>query len=126
MLKKIISTATLLGMDSFKIKEDLFQRLSEDPKSLGGLGYLFGLDNNLLWRRVHYYSEWSDLTRIVVLFIAIGTSEGDVERSLLLQREIVGQHTFCMNLEKKNIGTRIRANQEVKYRNKDEKNGYNY
>ena len=90
MLKKIISTATLLGMDSFKIKEDLFQRLSEDPKSLGGIGYLFGLDNNLLWRRVHYYSEWSDLSRIVVLFIAIGTSEGDVERSLLLQREIVG------------------------------------
>ena len=39
-----------------------------------------------------------------MLFIAIGTSEGDVERSLLLQREIVGQHTFCMNLEKKILG----------------------
>ena len=122
--KKIISTASLLGMDSFKIKEDLFKWLSKDPKSLGGIGYLFGLDNNLFWRRAHCYSEWSDLSRIAMLFITIGTSEADVERSLSLQKEIVGQHTFCMNLE--TIETRIRANQEVKYRNKDEKNVNNY
>jgi hypothetical protein len=49
-------------------------------------------DPNLIWRRAHLSEEWMNFADLALRLISISTSEADCERSLSIQRDIVGAH----------------------------------
>ena len=109
--KKLIETATILGIDSNLISTRLYEWIFTNAESNVQLANIFINDENTIWRRLHCYDEWSQFSEIALRFISIGCSESDVERSLSLQKEVLNMHTY--NIGSDTLEARMRAQQEI-------------